>query len=269
VNILILEKDEIGRLIPRSDRRYEHVKKVLRKLPGDRMAAGIACDADGIAGDADSLAGGALGEAIVHALDDSGLVLDFEAFAGREGVPPPLAPLSLVLGFPRPIQAARILKDLTSLGLAEIHLTGTELGEKSYASSSIFKDKDFRRPLIEGAEQAGNPRLPAVFTHWSLRLCLEALAARDAASGLPVAGTRLFLHPYGDAERMGAAAGKPGSLAAPAILAVGSERGWTEGETAALGAAGFEARSLGGRILKTETAALAASVLALAGLGLL
>ncbi len=254
MNILILERGEIGSRIPRSDRRYEHVKKVLKKAPGDRLAAGMACDADGIAD-------GALGEATVRELGDSGMVLDFKAFDGALGVPPDLAPLRLVLGFPRPIQAARILKDLTSLGVAEIHLTGTELGEKSYAQSSIFKDRDFRGPIIEGAEQAGNPRLPSVFTHWSLRRCLDEIAEGEGASR----GSRILLHPYGDLERMGAAR----SLEAPVTLAIGSERGWTEAELSALRAAGFAPRRLGERILKTETAAVAATVLALAALQIL
>ena len=252
MNIIVLEPEEIGSRIPRADRRYEHVKKILKKGPGDRMAAGIACDAD-------SIAAGAIGEATVLELDDSGMILDFQAFEGSRGTPPALAPLRLVLGFPRPIQAARILKDLTSLGVEEIHLTGTELGEKSYSQSSIFKDGDFRRSLIEGAEQAGNPRLPRVFAHRTLRRCLEDLADREASPR----GLRIYLHPYGDLERMGAL----GRIEAPVTLAVGSERGWTDAEISALGAAAFVPRRLGERILKTETAALTASVLVLAGLG--
>jgi RsmE family RNA methyltransferase len=244
--MLLLEEGESGKLIPRADRRWEHVKKILKKRPGDRLSAG--------------LADGPLGEAFVRSLDDRGLVLDFEAFDGAAGDPPALAPLVLVLGFPRPIQAARILRELTSLGLSEIHLTGTELGEKSYIESSIFKDGDFRRPLIEGAEQAGNPRLPKVFRHWSLRLCLEALG--------PPTGSRLFLHPYGGCGSLGIVV-RNGNLRPPVTLAVGSERGWTGSELGALGSAGFDCWSLGARILKTETAASAACVLTLAGLGLL
>jgi RsmE family RNA methyltransferase len=248
LNILVLEKEEIGSLLPRSDRRWAHVKKVLRKKPGDRLDAG--------------LVDGPIGEAIVRSLDDDGLVLDFEA--GREA--PPLAPIRLLLGFPRPIQATRILKDLTSLGVSEIRLMGTQLGEKSYAQSSIFKDKDFRGPLLEGAEQAGNPRLPRVLVHWDLAACLGAIDAEDSAGGqAPSAnrGSRLFLHPYGKPERLGLGAG----IEAPVTLAIGSERGWTEAELELLRASGFAARGLGDRILKTETAALAATVLALAALG--
>ena len=55
----------------------------------------------------------------------------------------------------------------------------------------------------------------------------------------------------------------------PITLAVGSERGWSEPELEALLHAGFSAKGLGGRILKTETAAMASCVLALAGLGLI
>jgi RsmE family RNA methyltransferase len=246
MNILILEADEVGARLPRSDRRWEHVKKVLKKGPGDRLAAGIA------GGEA------VIGQAIVRELDDSGIVFDFERLEGSSGAPPELAPIILVLGFPRPIQANRILKDLTSLGVSEIHLTGTDLGEKSYAQSSIFKDRDFRAPLIEGAEQAGNPRLPVVYTHRNLARCLETLDAERS-------GTSIFLHPYGVERRMG----ELSALTAPLTLAVGSERGWTERELAQLRQAGFEARSLGTRILKTETATLAAVTLALAHLGIL
>jgi RsmE family RNA methyltransferase len=247
VNILLLEDGEIGARIPRSDRRWQHVKKILKKKPGDRIAAGLACGAA-------EPAEGRLGEAILRELDDEGLVLDYEAFAGGAGAPPALAPLRLVLGFPRPIQAARILKDLASLGVAEILLAGTELGEKSYLQSSFFKDRDFRRPLVEGAEQSGNPRLPEVRTYWTLARCLADL-------GGPV-DSRLYLHPYGAADRLGA----PGGIEAPVTLAIGSERGWTEAETSMLEAAGFRRRRLGERVLKSETATLAAVVLALASL---
>jgi 16S rRNA (uracil1498-N3)-methyltransferase len=254
VNILILERDEVGALIPRSDRRWSHLRKVLKKGPGDKIAAGLLGEKPG-----EPESQPLLGEATIRELGERGLVLDFEG--GRE--PPPLAPLRLVLGFPRPIQANRILKDIASLGVAEVWLTGTELGEKSYAQSSIFKDKDFRGALIEGAEQAGNPLLPRVVTHWSLRLCLDAIEAEDARE--EQRGKRIFLHPYGGAPRMGAI----GLLEAPVTLAIGSERGWTDPELAALVAAGYEQRGLGNRILKTETAVVSGIALALAGLGLL
>ncbi|MGO8695641.1 MAG: RsmE family RNA methyltransferase [Rectinemataceae bacterium] len=244
--MLLLEPGESGLRLPRSDRRWEHIKKVLRKGPGDRVCAGIV--------------DGPLGSALVRELDDSGFVLDFEA----ESEAPPLAPIVLILGFPRPIQAARILRDLASLGVSRIELTLTELGEKSYRQSDLFSRGEFRRHLAEGAEQACNPRLPAVAAHWSLERCLAALSENEGLSLFGARGSRFLLHPYGAGERMGS----PEPLEPPVVLAVGPERGWTEAETGLFVSRGFSKASMGNRILRTETAALAASALALARLGL-
>ncbi len=249
MNILILEKDEIGVRLPRGDRRWRHVREVLRKESGARIAAG--------------LADGELGSATVLELDETGMVLGFAPERESEA----LAPITLILGFPRPIQAARILKDLASLGVANIELTGTELGEKSYTQSDFFSKKQFRLPLLEGAEQSGNPRLPKVRTHWTLARCLDAMGGPEVEG--PPAGpgpaTRLFLHPYGETLDLGSLE----RIASPVVLAVGSERGWTEAEAEALRAAGFLPARLGRRILKTETAALAAVIIVLSRLGLM
>jgi len=245
--MLLLEPGESGLRIPRSDRRWEHLRKVLRKSPGDRVLAGIA--------------DGPVGSALICELDESGFVLEFQA----EGEAPPLAPVTLILGFPRPIQAARILRDLASLGVSRIDLTGSDLGEKSYRQSDFFTKGDFRHHLVEGAEQACNPRLPVVTMHWTLRRCLDALGDVANARNASDRGSRLLLHPYGAGQRMGSL--EP--LAPPVVLAVGSERGWTEPELRLLTSFGFSTVSLGRRILRTETAALSAVSLALARLGLM
>ncbi len=255
--MVILEPGECGTLLPRGDRREEHIRKVLKKRKGDRVLAGIAVD------EAFGPAPGTVGEALVERLDEEGLVLRFAAFEGPAGEPPPLAPIRLLLGFPRPIQANRLFKDLTSLGIAELSLSGTELGEKSYLESDFFRKREFRRPLIEGAEQAANPRLPRVATFWTLDRCLAALDASAPLGATP--GTRILLHPGDEAPRLGALEG----LVAPLCLAVGSERGWTARELALLEAQGFRRAGLGTRILKSETAALAAVSVALSRIGLM
>ena len=266
MNLLILEEGEAGKPLARSDRRYEHVKKVLKKGVGDRLEAGIATDRPFGAAPL------AVGEAKVLSLDEGGLVLDYEG----SSEPEPLAPLRLILGFPRPIQATRIFKDLVSLGVSDLELTGTELGEKSYLESSFFSAKEYRRPLLDGAEQAANPRLPRVRQYWTLARCLDGLsaAAEPADEDEPdwAGGLFIALHPAEGAPNLGAllASGKLSALrgdSLPITLAIGSERGWTEGEVELLVARGFTVAGLGRRILKTETAAPAASALALAAMG--
>lgn len=252
MNILLLEKSEIGGLIPACDRRVIHIQKILKKGPGDELRAGI------VNGDS--------GMARIVAMDERGMVLSFSA----EPEPPtqPLYPLVLLLGFPRPIQARRILKDLTSMGIARIILSGTELGEKSYRESKFFKNSEYHSALMEGAEQAGSPLLPRLETAWSLQKALSLLEATDTP--------RIALNPgQGAPSLSGAISGwsteSIGNIQNgkhSAVLAVGSERGWTANELAQLKAAGFTEASLGKRILKSETACIVALAVAQAALGL-
>jgi RsmE family RNA methyltransferase len=53
----------------------------------------------------------------------------------------------------------------------------------------------------------------------------------------------------------------------PAVLAIGSERGWSDRERDLFEAAGFFRLSLGSRSLRTETACIAAAILAIEKIG--
>ena len=227
MNLLILEPGEAGQPLPRADRRYQHVTRILRKKAGDSLSAGLS---DGSIG---------------------------------------VARIDVLMGFPRPIQSGRILKDLTSLGVERVWFALSDLGEKSYAESDFFRKGEFALPLSEGAEQAGNPRLPEVRMFWSLDRAIDAADGERAAAGEGAApggsASRVFFHPGAGAARFG----DLGPFAAPLWLAIGSERGWTPRETALLEARGFARASLGSRILKSETAAAAAVTLALNALRLL
>ncbi len=249
MNLVLFKPDEVSKPLPLTDRRAKHILDVLGKKAGDAFKAGVINTS--------------LGDARIEAIDNAGILFRYTGVS----TPPALAPLTLLLGFPRPIQARRIFKDLASLGVERIILTGTELGEKSYRESNFFRNGEYAEHLIEGAEQAGNPRLPEVVRHWSLAKAISSLAPGA------VPELRLLLHPHG-------AAGNLGSLGSPVfrgqeaneariILAIGSERGWTDGELALLGASGFSSMSLGPRILKTETACLAAVAILLSKMGLM
>jgi RsmE family RNA methyltransferase len=242
MNMLFLELAEIDSPLPRSDARVQHVLKVLKKGAGDELAAGAP--------------DGRLGTARIEAWDGESMTFSFRS--DREA--PALRPLVLLLGFPRPIQANRILKDLASLGVGRVLLSGTELGEKSYAQSDFFKNREFRPALAEGASQAANPRLPTVDTAWTLARALDALGDTSG---------RWAFDPYRSTCRFGAAGPLSASAELPLALAVGSERGWTAAELDLLQARGFSFAGLGDRILKTETAAVAAVSVALGKLGYL
>lgn len=260
--MLILEPEELSAPLPPGDKRTIHIMSILRKGPGDTLLAGTT---DGM-----------IGQARILSTGDEGVALAFEP----EREAPPLAPVTLVLGFPRPIQANRILKDLTSLGVGGIVMCGTELGEKSYTQSTFFKNREWRAALLEGAAQAASPRLPEVHTEWTLA---RALASLSGSADITGTERRLAFDPYrgkgtiasmmhmspGHHEAVATVSTEGYTRPRSVVLAIGSERGWTETEIETLKTSEFDFATLGARILKSETAALVASALAMEHLGYL
>lgn len=265
MNILLLDPSEVssGRaLLPARDRRAAHVREVLGKGSGGELRAGVIG-----AGECRALVGPGAGGAL-------------ELELGPLAPSAPLPPLWLLLGLPRPIQLARILKDLCSLGVARLLLVRTELGEKSYMEAGIFEGEGIRKALIEGATQAGTSLLPEAKRYWTLARALDDLPLLvDAGPSVAVANDPLVggrsVGKSSFVERIALDNVEPeGSYSdcafsgRPIILAVGSERGWSGAERDLLRGAGFTLRSMGTRILKTETAALASCAIALERMGM-
>jgi len=238
--MLFLDEGDLASPLPLSDPRVRHVLKVLKKGVGDQLLAGTH---DGF-----------MGMACIETCNDSGMRFSFIP----ERQAPELYPITLLLGFPRPIQANRILKDLSSLGVGRIILSGTELGEKSYFQSDFFKNKEYRHALIEGVQQAANPRLPSVETAWTLARALDTLG--------PTSGQWAF-DPYRARANFGSVPLAASSMDAPLVLAIGSERGWTEAELDLLAEHSFTFVHMGERILKSETASVVAVSIVLARMG--
>jgi RsmE family RNA methyltransferase len=136
-----------------------------------------------------------------------------------------------------------------------MHFVATERGEASYARSKLWTTDEWRRHLVAGAAQAFSTRLPRVTAGEQLR---EAIAA------LPPEGTWLALDNYEGAGRLSEA-----GVSAPVVLALGPERGWSPKERELLRAGGFELAHLGERVLRVETACVAAVTVVKARLGLM
>ena len=194
---------------------------------------------------------GPRGKAMIAAIDATGMRLDFAW--GEE--PPLLAPITLVLGLPRPQTARKVLEEATALGVAAMQFVTTERGEPNYARSRLWTTDEWRRHLVEGAAQAFSTRLPLVSSGHSLRA---------AVAGLPAGGTRLALDNYEGAGRLSEAV-----VVAPVTLALGPERGWSREERELLRANGFELAHLGERVLRVETACVSAIAVVKAKLGLM
>ena len=266
VNIILFDPSEIGKPLSRRDERTLHLLKVLHKKAGDSFEAGIL--------------GGNLGKGFIDTIRlDGSLVYSLDL----KEEPPPRCPIRMAVGFPRPIQIRRLLRDLSNLGLEAVDLIGTELGEKSYRDTKLLSDGGARAALIEGAVQARDTRLPVLSAYSTLE---DWLAERPWERKLPGAeAAEKKARPVWGVYESGVSPNpllialdnvRPeGSLALlsamgqPMVMAAGSERGWSDRERDELENAGFLRLSMGGRALRTETACVAAAILAMEKIGLL
>ena len=281
MNICLFDKDEISKPLSFDDKRGSHLLEVLHKKQGDDFTAGIV--------------GGASGVATITRIDESARQIFFEFKATGDGKP--LNPLKMIVGFPRPIQLRRLLRDVAALGVSELHLTGTELGEKSYMQSDLAQPQAARELLLEGTVQAGSTHVPQVFVHKSLQETLGLLSkdqrrlSKDQRwlslskpqQDMPVNGgfdklnhheplnqhaslnhQLICLDNINPACSLGEV---QFSADVPVVAAIGSERGWTDKERALLEEAGFIRCGMGPRIMRTETAATVAGAIILNSMG--
>lgn len=235
MNLILFGKEEIGRLIPRSDERCIHIKKILKMGQGDSFDSGII--------------GGAGGRACLDQLNDEGMIISFTP----QWESSPLYPVTLIIGIPRPPTARRLLKDLTAVGVDRLWFTGTDLGEKSYLTSKIWKDEKYMDYVLEGAQQGETTLLPEIRKFYSLDRCLEETEGENLTA-LDNNESKMSIADY-----------KPGK--GRTVIAIGSERGWTERERELLKSKDFTLLSMGSRVLRTETACSMAAGFILAATG--
>ena len=226
VNLVLVEPTDIQQdsVVQLSDRRFEHIRGVLRVDVGDDIRVGVV--------------NGAVGTGRILALDEASVTLRIEC-----DTPPPLAtPIRLVLGCPRPKVARRILSAVATLGVKEVVLVGGYRVEKSYWDSPLLSDAVVREALLLGLEQGRDTILPTVKRYQRFKPFVEDVLP-DFAAGT----RRLLLHP-------GHGEGCPADLDDLLTVAIGPDGGWTSYEVEQFQRFGFERFQLGPRILRVETA---------------
>ena len=232
MNICLFKKEELESPLSFADERGEHIIKILHKKEGDTFFAGVI--------------NGKAGTATITKIENKQIFFTFEPESDGK----PLYPLKMIIGFPRPIQLKRLLRDVAALGVSQVHLTGTELGEKSYMQSNLVEHGTAYKMLVDGTVQAGGTFVPDLFLHKTLNECLSALENESSKNELKLCLDNI--KPSGSLMKVLLAQKlKPESI----IAAIGSERGWTDNERLLLEKSGYIRCGMGKRIMRTETAA--------------
>jgi 16S rRNA (uracil1498-N3)-methyltransferase len=162
---------------------------------------------------------------------------------------PPLEPklrLELLLAPPRPSRASWLVEKGTELGVAAFRFLDCERSARPLDGAALER---LRRVARAAVEQCGRSRLPEVTPSQPLEDALAAAAAADV----------YLLDPRAPSGAGAAAAPRGGSAA---VLA-GPEGGFTRAEAELAAGLGARPLRLVPALLRTETAALAASAWAL------
>lgn len=142
-----------------------------------------------------------------------------------------------------------IVQKATELGVTAIVPILSERSEvKLDADRADRRSAHWRSVAVAACEQSGRARLPDIGVPQPLAGALHVL---------PASAHRLALDPEAELTLAGLAQTRP----APdtrIVIAIGPEGGWSPGDLALLRGAGFTGLRLGPRVLRTETAGVAA-----------
>ena len=226
VNLILLTPEDFsgtGRVLL-TGRRREHVDEVHRATVGDGLIVG--------------LLNGRIGTGRIVRLDAESMEME----VSLERDPPPPLPLTLLLALPRPKVLSRILFTASVMGVKRIHLINSWRVEKSFWDSPRLDRHAVRTQLMLGLEQAGDTMLPEVRIERRFRPFVE-----DELPALATGTRALVAHP---AAIDPCPLGTEGEV----TLAIGPEGGFISGEITMFQANGFQAVTLGNRILTVEAA---------------
>ena len=235
MNILLAEADEIvdGCLIL-TDRRAEHIVKVLRADVGDTVRVGVVNGSKGIG--------------VIEAIKPKhprSVRLRIRLQETAHVMPP----IDLILALARPIMMRRILSQATALGVGRFYCIHANRVEKSFWEASLLDPDGYGEHLQQGLEQAVDTRMPEVHFFRRFKPFVEDF--------LPTIDSeydkKVIAHPGGNQTLGQVMNGVQGRV----LLAIGPEGGWVEYEVDKFGDAGFVNCSLGERILKVDTAVVA------------
>ena len=215
----------------------EHLTRVLRAQPGM---------------EADVVAGGHVFHAQVVAV--SGGEVRFNLIAELDA--DPALPITLVMAVYKFDHMEWAIQKATELGVAAIAPVISRRTEKHLAAAAQKRAERWRRIAHEAAQQSRRCDVPLVYDP-------EPLAARvraaSEAARIVLAEQERTTTLRNALEEAVAAAGTE----MPALeIAIGPEGGWAPEEEALFDANGWRAASLGPRILRAETAAIAALAVA-------
>jgi 16S rRNA (uracil1498-N3)-methyltransferase len=210
-----------------------HMSRVLRAEPGM---------------EADVVAGGRVFHAVVAAVANGEVRFNLIAELKAE----PALPITLVMAVYKFDHMEWAIEKATELGVAAIAPVIARRSEKHLAQAAEKRAERWRRIVHEASQQSRRCDVPLI--HDPVSLAVRVRSASDAMRIVLAEQERSTTLRFALEEAIAAA-----ETEMPALdIAIGPEGGWAPEEEALFDANGWRAVSLGPRILRAETAAIAA-----------
>jgi 16S rRNA (uracil1498-N3)-methyltransferase len=215
----------------------EHLARVLRAQPGM---------------EADVVAGGHVFHAQVAAVTLAGEKSEIRFNLTAELQADPALPVTLVLAIYKFDRMEWAIEKATELGVAAIAPVVARRTEKHLAEAAEKRAERWRRIAHEASQQARRSDVPLIYDPVSLAHRVRETSAFTRIVLAEQERTTTLRHAL--EEAIAAAKDEMPALE----VAIGPEGGWAPGEEALFDANGWRAASLGPRIVRAETAAIAA-----------
>lgn len=226
MNLIIIEKKDYidDKIVRLNDRRLTHIRTIHKAEKGDSLKLGEL--------------GGKVGTGKVLEINNN--FIDLELSLTQD--PPKASNIKIIMAMPRPKVFKRILMDLTTMGVKEIYLIKTWRVEKSFFKSPNLLEEKLRDTMILGLEQGKDTILPKIEIRHLFKPFVE-----DELADIISETKAIVAHPTGEVEC-------PRNLDEEVTLLIGPEGGLISFEIELLKSQGFEAVTVGDRILRVETA---------------
>ena len=236
--ILFTESEITDGEVMLTDSRARHIRSVLKSGVGDVLKTGQV--------------NGPLSNGEIIEMGDKNVRLSI-----TEIHTPTRPTRDLILALPRPKVLNRLLPQISALGVDRLIMCNASKVERYYFDTHVLDKDHLEERLIEGLMQCGDTCLPSVRIIKKLRHFME-----DELEDFCGEADRMVLHPGGDMTL----AGRPLSHERT-VLAIGPEGGWLKTEVKGFEEHGFRRVSLMNRILRSDTATIAAlSLIAMKGI---
>jgi RsmE family RNA methyltransferase len=227
VNLILFNKEEVKEdgTVDITGRRFVHIVNVLKANIGSGLRVG---EINGLMGS---------GELVQISLNSVRVCV-------RLNIEPP-SPLetTLILALPRPKAFRRIVEAVTTIGVKRIVVIDSANVESSYWDSPFLTADALNERMVLGLEQAMDTILPQISFFRNFKAFIgdsvpELIADKIALVAVP------------DGEKLEEKIFQKNKY----LLCIGPDRGFRQHEVKSLEKAGFQAVSLGARILRVEQA---------------